>query len=402
MHHYHPPAHYQDALAIIAEMAPDDPYFCIRPAVLAKTARHFIDHFDGDVLYAVKCNHDPNVIRALWQGGIRHFDTASMAEIALVKTMYPEAHCYLMHPVKARAVIREAYLTWGVRSFVIDHPDELAKMRDELGDLGETRMMVRLATRKGAAIYDLGGKFGCTPGEAAALAKAAHDYGARIGYTFHVGSQCLDPKAWVDALDLVSEAIRISGIKPEVIDLGGGYPTPYVDLPAPDFAVISDAVRHKLNQMDLADGCRLWCEPGRALVAPGASVLTRIQLRRDRQFYLNDGFHGSLSFVNHEKLLPPLRLIPQDGRSVSTNMLSDITFFGPTCDSIDVFSGASFRLPDDAREGDWIEFGNAGAYSIALANAFNGFDCHHIVTVDDDGAWECAQMPATSLPRAAE
>ena len=33
----------------------------------------------------------------------------------------------------------------------------------------------------------------------------------------------------------------------------------------------------------------------------------------------------------------------------------------------------SFRLPEDIREGDWIEIGQLGAYGSALRTQFNGF-----------------------------
>ena len=42
------------------------------------------------------------------------------------------------------------------------------------------------------------------------------------------------------------------------------------------------------------------------------------------------------------------------------------------------------RLPADMREGDWIEFGQIGAYSNALSSKFNGFYPDTYVQVDDD------------------
>ncbi len=41
------------------------------------------------MLYAVKCNPHPEVLRALHKGGIRHFDTASLPEIAQVRESFP-------------------------------------------------------------------------------------------------------------------------------------------------------------------------------------------------------------------------------------------------------------------------------------------------------------------------
>ena len=55
------------------------------------TARDFVGAFPGEVLYAVKCNPEPAVLRALWAGGVRHFDCASPAEVALVRQMFSDA-----------------------------------------------------------------------------------------------------------------------------------------------------------------------------------------------------------------------------------------------------------------------------------------------------------------------
>jgi ornithine decarboxylase len=40
-------------------------------------------------------------------------------------------------------------------------------------------------------------------------------------------------------------------------------------------------------------------------------------------------------------------------------------------------------LPQDVREGDWIEIGQLGAYGAALRTAFNGFDRARLVEVRD-------------------
>ncbi len=56
--------------------------------------------------------------------------------------------------------------------------------------------------------------------------------------------------------------------------------------------------------------------------------------------------------------------------------------FGPTCDSADRMRGP-FLLPEDVREGDWIELGQLGAYGACLRTAFNGFDRARLVEVRD-------------------
>ena len=90
---------------VVLADCPEEPMHCLRPRVLAETARAFVAAFPGEVLYAVKCNPDPAVLWALWDGGVRHFDCASLAEIRLVRDMFPEAAIHFMHPVKARGAM---------------------------------------------------------------------------------------------------------------------------------------------------------------------------------------------------------------------------------------------------------------------------------------------------------
>ena len=101
---------------------------CLRPAAIAAASAAFVQGFPGETLYAVKCNPEPAVLRAVWEGGVRHFDCASAAEVALVRTMFPAASIHFMHPVKARSAIREAWQRHGVQDFVLDTSDELAKI----------------------------------------------------------------------------------------------------------------------------------------------------------------------------------------------------------------------------------------------------------------------------------
>lgn len=88
--------------AVVARQRPAEPLVCLRPAAIVAATRDFTAAFPGDVLYAVKCNPEPRVLRAVWAGGVRHFDCASLAEVALVRKMLPAAAIHFMHPVKSR------------------------------------------------------------------------------------------------------------------------------------------------------------------------------------------------------------------------------------------------------------------------------------------------------------
>jgi ornithine decarboxylase len=368
---------------LVAVERPEEPMHCLRPSAIAAAARAFVSGFPGETLYAVKCNPEPAVLRALWAGGVRRFDCASAAEVALVRSMFPEAGIHFMHPVKARSAIREAWGRHGVRDFVLDSADELAKILAETGagaadDLG---LVVRLALPKGEAVYDLSGKFGAAPAEAAALLRAARPHAARLGVSFHVGSQCLEPLAWRRALALAGAVIREAGVPLEIVDVGGGFPVAYPGVEPPALGSFFAEIEAGFEALDFPEGTALWAEPGRALVAAGGSVVVQVQLRRDGALYVNDGVYGALSDAGLPGFAFPVRLI-RPGAPTPSSALRDFALFGPTCDSADRMRGP-FPLPDDAREGDWIEIGQLGAYGACLRTGFNGFDRARIVEVRD-------------------
>jgi ornithine decarboxylase len=368
--------------ALVAAERPSDPLHCLRPRLIEATARRFLATFPGEVMYAVKCNPEPRVLRALWSGGMRQFDCASPAEVALVRQMFgASAEIRYMHPVKARPAIRDAYRLHGVRDFSLDSREELAKIREEgrprRGEPDGLGLHVRLALPKGDAFYDLSGKFGAPAEEAAKLLAQARPVAARLGLCFHVGSQTMSPQAYRDALAIAGRVIARSGVTVEVIDVGGGFPVSYPDLVPAALDDFMAAIRQGLADLGLP-GIRVWAEPGRALVAPGVSVVVQVQHRRGKALFVNDGIYGSLSDAGVPGFRFPARLVRADASPATQGF----ELFGPTCDSADRMRGP-FVLPADVREGDYIEIGQLGAYGGALRTAFNGFDRAHLVEVGD-------------------
>lgn len=370
---------------VIARTRPADPLLCLRPAMIAGAAKRFVDCFPGDVLYAVKCNPEPRVVRALWAGGVRHFDCASLAEVTLVRKLLPAAGIHFMHPVKSRPAIRDGFDIFGVTDFAFDSGDELAKILQEtvpvglVGDPPVLGLFVRLALPQGGAVYDLSGKFGAPLDEAIELLRAARPHAARLGIAFHVGSQCLEPDIYARAIGLAGQAIERSAVPVDVVDVGGGFPVSYPDMAPPPLGEYLAAI--SAAAAALPGNVRLWAEPGRALVAAGGSVVVQVQLRRGDALYVNDGVYGSLSDAGALGFQFPARRI-RLGEDDTEEATIDFSLFGPTCDSADRMRGP-FRLLADMREGDWIELGQLGAYSACLSTGFNGFGTAGLVEVAD-------------------
>ena len=126
------------------------------------------------------------------------------------------------------------------------------------------------------------------------------------------------------------------------------------------------------------------------MVAAGASMLVRVNLRKGRRLYINDGTYGSLFDAGTLNWRYPVRLVrplvntgketsDPNSREPSEKMVP-FSFYGPTCDNLDKMKGP-FLLPEDTQEGDWIEIGMMGAYGAAMQTRFNGFHMSTAATV---------------------
>jgi ornithine decarboxylase len=368
---------------VVADLQPADPLICLRPSVFEETARAFVNGFPGDVLYAIKCNPAPLVVEALWRGGIRHFDVASPGEVKQAHKQFPSAGLHYMNPVKSVAHTRDAYFRCGVKDYSLDSFDELERILTATGNAKDLGLLVRLALPKGNARSDLSGKFGTDPETAGAILRLARDRVERIGICYHVGSQCLDPEAWVRASELAGRAIAASGVPVDIVDVGGGFPVAYPEETPVALDAFFAAIQRGVDALDLRYPVRLWCEPGRALVGAGGSVVVRVEARRGDILHINDGGFGNLYDGSVGRWRYPTRRVGDSWKSTAPQ--GSFSFYGPTCDNVDYMPGP-FLLPADIAVGDWIEVAQAGAYSTCLRTDFNGFEPPLWVEVSDQAA----------------
>ena len=371
---------YASPLQIVREHAPDAPVFCFRPKRLLAAADWFLSAYPAEPFYAVKANPAPHILDALWAAGIRNFDVASEQECEHVATHLPGARLAFLHPVKNRRAIRRAYHEFSVRIFVLDTMDELQKILQETGAPADLTLLVRVAVSNDGATIPLAGKFGANEQDAPALLRAARTHADQLGVSFHVGSQAMNPAAWATAMADLSRIIIAAGTTVDIVDVGGGFPGIYADAPPPLLDEYSAMVAEAFEGMMVLENADLWCEPGRALVSECESLLTRVDLAKPGALYLNDGSFGALYDSVHENWQFPLRAIAGDGRALVG--AAAYTLYGPTCDSADRFP-KPVLLPEGLGEGDYIEFGNIGAYGRAMASHFNGFGFSEIATVSD-------------------
>lgn len=362
---------YPNAMEMVRQEKPTLPVYTLNPSHIRATGKEFVENFPGTTMFAVKTNPDPVVLQNLCHAGVKTFDVASIEEIRLVRAVLPQAIMYFMHTVKSPENIHEAYFEHGIRHFVLDHEDELKKIMRVTNNAGDLHLFVRIALPKNEnASIDLSSKFGAQPDEAVKLLKSCRNNCVKLGIAFHVGTQISDAAIYANAIRIVRQIIDKSNVCIDVLDIGGGFPVSYEGENMPNIHSCFDILRtalavEGLNKMELL------AEPGRVLVAQGGSLVVRVEARRGNCLYINDGTYGGLfdagKWLNTRF---PVQAIRPD-EALSKNM-QEYSFAGPTCDSLDMMEGP-FLLPEDIREGDWIEIKNTGAYSHSMRTNFNGF-----------------------------
>ncbi len=373
---------FKDAVTVAGELSPDNPLHLYRPRATDRAVSFFLKHFAGTVMYAVKTNPERHILTQLYDQGVRAFDVASLEEIKTTHNLFPDARLHFMHTVKSRKAIKLAYFDYGIRDFALDCTEELQKIVAETNQAKDLNLYVRLAVPNTYAELNLADKFGARLSDAVKLLKEARKYALKLGICFHVGSQCMHPDAYRIAIRMAHKVADKAGVKVNMLDVGGGFPSIYPGMVPPAMNLYFDAIKEEFEKMPKENGCELLCEPGRALVAESGSVLVRVELRKGEHLYINDGTYGSLFDAGVPHFIFPVKLIRTAGEH-SMNA-APFSFFGPTCDTLDFMKGP-FYLPEDVREGDYIEIGQLGAYGRTLVTNFNGFIPEsEIVALDDD------------------
>jgi ornithine decarboxylase len=366
---------------LISQLKPERPVYCIRKKSIHIASKTFQNKFPGKVLYAVKTNPHPEVLKTIVESGIENFDIASIKEIEDIKRISPNAKCSYMHTVKSRESIKEAYFKYNIKAYSLDTKDELIKIIESTNHAKDLELFVRVAVSNEHAEIDLSKKFGTLTSEASGLLRLTKQYAKKIGLSFHVGSQCMHPISYAKGITEIGNIIKRTKIYPDYINIGGGFPTIYPDLVPQSLDNYFEEIKKGLDNLKLEKLPEIICEPGRAIVAESGSTIVRVNLRKKQKLYINDGTYGTLFDAGTPNIVFPARLI-RNGKIISKK-LTAFNFYGPTCDSMDYMKGP-FLLPNSIKENDYIELGQLGSYGLTFRTQFNGFFSDEIYEVDDD------------------
>ena len=368
---------------LVNQLRPDKPVYCIRKKSILSASKFFQKNFPGKILYAVKTNPHPEVIKTLLKSGINQFDVASVEEIKAVRKFDQVSKCSFMHTIKSREDISEAYFKYGVKTFALDTKDELIKIIESTSNATDLELFVRVAVSNEHAEIDLSKKFGAINSEAAGLLRLVKQHSKKIGLSFHVGSQCMHPISYSKGISEIVNIIKKTKIVPDYLNIGGGFPTIYPDLIPPTLESYFDEIKKGLENLKIEKLPEIICEPGRALVAESGSTIVRVNLRKKQKLYINDGTYGTLFDAGTPNIVFPSKMIKDNSNKIISKKLTAFDFYGPTCDSMDYMKGP-FLLPNNIKENDYIELGQLGSYGLTFRTQFNGFYSDKIYEVEDN------------------
>ena len=158
---------------LINQLKPEQPIYCIRKKSIQLASKYFQNKFSGKVLYAVKTNPHPDVLKTIVDSGIKNFDVASIQEIKDIRAISPNAKCSYMHTVKSRENIKEAYFNYKIKTFSLDTKEELIKILETTNHPKDLILFVRVSVSNEHAEIDLSKKFGALTSEGIGLLRMA-------------------------------------------------------------------------------------------------------------------------------------------------------------------------------------------------------------------------------------
>ena len=333
--------------------------------------------------YAVKANSEPAIVETFYEAGAS-FDVASMAEFLTVHELIKGLgakqrqdfiwdRIIYANPIKAIETLTQLDPYKPLVTY--DNHDEVIKIARYAPHSG---LVLRLRVPNTGSMVELSSKFGALPGEAVDLIAFAHNNKLEVeGLSFHVGSQCTNPKNYSQALHLAAGIFaeaKERGFNLKLLDIGGGFPAHYDDT-VPPFRRLAKMINAELDRL-FPEPIEILAEPGRFLVASAATAISKIIGKAVRGgklcYYLDDGVYHTYSGIIFDHAQYHLKSF----RKGPTQICS---VFGPTCDALDTIS-LTEQLPD-MEIGEFVFAENIGAYSAASSTHFNGFAPAKIVHV---------------------
>ncbi len=343
---------------------------------------HAFRSFRHTTCYSVKANSNLGILRLLGDLGCG-FDVVSGGELDRVLCAHKRSAARVVFSGVGKTLQEmDAALRAGILIFNVESESELALLAARAHGM---KKIARVALRVNPDVpaethpYISTGlrqhKFG-VPLEAA---RAFYATGKKqksldlAGVSVHIGSQIIAVAPFAAAMERVAELVcelRGDGHRIRYVDAGGGLGIPYEPDHPLDFSksvtAYAKAVMRPLKSLRL----HLLLEPGRALVGPAGSLLTRVLYRKqngNKHFLvvdaaMNDLLRPSLYGAYHQ-------IVPVEINQKEKLIPEVVDIVGPVCETGDFFA-RDRELPAVA-EGALLAILDTGAYGMSLASNYN-------------------------------
>ena len=323
--------------------------------------------------YAVKSNNDLGVLENLTKHKFK-FDCASKKEIEQILLLdnNPEDIIY-SHPCKDINHLNYAYKN-NVNFTVVDSIEEIDKIKKYHP---ESSILCRLHVDNNHSRVVLSNKFGCSESMFEDIVKYSLQKQINLnGLSFHIGSYCMDPIAFSNAIcksRIYWDIMLENNIKPTILNIGGGFTNV-------NFNNTAKSINSSINLYfkDYIDQMFIMAEPGRFFVENAYHLFMRITskriLKKDQfEYTLNDGLYGALNNNIYDKF--PIQIyhaFDYKGDDIINKKSCQSMFWGPSCDGLDCLTSEPINMVE-LNVGDWVYVPNCGAY-INRGSEFNGFE----------------------------
>ncbi|XP_059344670.1 antizyme inhibitor 2 [Ammospiza nelsoni] len=326
--------------------------------------------------FPVKCNGSEGVLRLLAELGAG-FACANKAEISRVQGIgVPPDRIFYSSPCKQVAHLRYA-ASHGVRLMAFDNEVELGKVARSHS---RARMLLGITADSIPAAHP-SLSFGSTLQSCGHLLQAAKDQAVEVvGISFHLGSRGLEPQAWAQAVataQLVFDMGTELGHHMHLLDIGGGFPATE-DTRAP-LEEIAAGINSALDlYFPEGSGVEIIARPGRYFVTSAFTLAVSITAleeipveqpgsdeeecgsKKSLVYHLSDGIYGAFSCLLFDSPCPRPRL---HRRPCPEQPWHSCSLRGPRGHAEEPSIAEGLRLPQ-LHVGDWLIFGDMGAYSV--------------------------------------
>jgi diaminopimelate decarboxylase len=336
------------------------------------------------VCYAIKAFTTHAVLRIAVEEGLDLLVATGGELEAAVRAGVPGARIVMHGNNKSHGELADAVAA-RVALVVVDHADELDRLDAAAAEAGVVQdVLIRATpgvdsdTHPSIATGHTGSKFGMPPAEAVRAVKRIAGLPALrfAGVHAHLGSQLLDVRPYLEEvdvlLDLVAAIRDATGAGTEILDVGGGFGVRYTDERALDVDELSRRVLERVREGAAAWGMAppaVAVEPGRSLIANPTVTLYRVGAVKDVGGRRIAAVDGGMSDNPRPSLYGARYELAFAGPPRAPGTRTS-TIVGRHCESGDVLADR-VEMPADLRRGDLLAMAATGAYTYAMASAYN-------------------------------